>query len=319
LSDPKRQHTIPRVYLENFKDEDGRLSVFSKRRRELLRPKPDDALIRKYYYSQPVEGAPNAEHVIETRLLNDLETRYPALYSQLCGETDIDLDLLFKTLLMMRSRSPAFREAFELGLADLVDDQRRSIPPSLLESAPEEIPDIWDKLVVTIDPHRSLIAMAHYIREYTDGITSCSFSIMLAPRGAELITSDNPVIWFEKGRKARAYQVYPNMASRNTRLIFPLDKRRLLVGRQRKDEEPLVRKQVRMLSRRELHEANMLQLGCAWDDVVGKLRLPKNDFDYYSQVAPKLVIKHFDPDRDEFFLDETRLDIMRTKPKFSPR
>ena len=131
MTDPKRHHTISRVYLENFHDDDGRLSVYSKRRNTNLRPKPKDALVRSFYYSQPLDGIENAEHGIETKLLNELETQYPELYDQLVKDKAVNLDLMYQTLLMMRSRSPAFREAFELGLADYVDKFRAGIPRAL--------------------------------------------------------------------------------------------------------------------------------------------------------------------------------------------
>jgi Protein of unknown function (DUF4238) len=167
MSIPKRQHTIPRVYLESFVDGDGRLTVWSKRRKATLRPTPSDALIRSYYYSQPVDGIDNANHSIETDLLGGLETDYPSFLAAALGaKSSIDIELFLHTILMLRSRSAAFRELFELGLSDLVDKHIKEIPLDELPLPPEQFPDLMDHMVVTIDPHRSLHAMAYYIVNY---------------------------------------------------------------------------------------------------------------------------------------------------------
>lgn len=318
MSHPKEHHTVPRVYLENFTDDDGRLTVYSKRREQYLRPTPQKALVRYYYYSQPVDGIDRENHDIETKLLHDLEDAYPALYESLLHKKEnVDLEVLFQTLLMIRSRSPSFREAFELGLADLVDSFRRGLPkPQVPDEISAKYPDIWNQIVVSIDPHRSLCAMAHYITEYARCIIDCSYAIWHAPKGCEFITSDNPVIWYERSERSVGNVVYPRISNRRTRVIFPLNKQKILYGRLRRDREPYLRLDEKELSRQAMREINELQLGCAWDDVVGNIKLPQESRKKYSLVSPHMKIDHFEDKTNHFILSKTTLAPLRPKHKF---
>jgi hypothetical protein len=239
MSKPKGHHVIPETYLNNFICEDGRISVFSKRRRNLLRPIPRKALTRYHYYSQQVEGIDNADQTIETTHFGEIETEHSRLYESLLSGTEkVDLKLLFSTLLNFRSRSPAFREPFELGLADMVERVRKTLPPIDLPYIPEEIRELVDKAVISIDPHRSLIAMAHYIKHYTQPIISMSYKVLQAPKNTYFMTSDNPVVWFERGQKLKMEIVYNNISTPKTHVVFPLDKKHVLIGRPRRRDEP---------------------------------------------------------------------------------
>lgn len=317
MSVPKRQHVVPKVYLKNFTDLDGRLSLYSKRQQKSLRPMPKDALIKRYYYSQPLNGIENAEHIFETQLLTSIETKYNRLYSSLVTqEGPVDLELMFETLVSMRSRSPAFREPFELGLAGFVDKARLAMPRSTFPPPPEKFPDLWDNLAVAIDPHRSLLAMPHYIREYTSAIIGCSYSVWTVPSGSELATSDNPVVWFEKRRMGLEETVYPLKLTQRTRVVMPLDKAHVLVGRRKQAGEPDFRPGITELSRPMLRQINELQLGCCWDYFVGTAKLSRQGRATYSKKAPEMEITNFDPDTNMFDLKEIRLGNLRTKQKY---
>ena len=319
MSTPKRQHTTPRVYLANFVDSDNRLTVYSKRRKNWLKPKPKDALIRSYYYSQPVEGVENVEHGIETEILGNLETQYPALYEQLTNDQTVNLDLMFQTLVMMRSRSPAFREAFEIGLANMVDIHFQGIPSAELPEPPKTFPDIRAHAVVTIDPHRSLTAMPHYIKEYCTSISGSSYVVATAPRGAEFLTSDNPVIWYEKGPKFAERTVYSNVLTSRTRVVFPLNKKMALFGRLRRANEPWFRRGLVGVTKEIVREANEVQVACAWDNIVGTNNLPKRVWLMATRVVPKMNIVNFDPSENKFVLAETTLGPMTAKHKHTYR
>lgn len=318
MSNPKRHHTIPRVYLDNFKDGDGRLTVYSKRQKKALRPEPKDALIRSYYYSQPVDGVEHADHTMEITLLGGIETNYNRLYCTLIEQdADVDLELMFKTLLMLRARSPAFREAFELGLSDMVDKFSKSLPVSDFPDPPPGFPDLLEKLVISIDPHRSMSAMAHYVRFYAQAIISCCYSVRRLPKGSELITSDNPVIWYETRQPFSKERVYLNEATPRTRVVLPLNKSHVLLGRKRQLNEPPFKRGIRTLEKRILNEINELQIGCAWDHFIGNAKLPKQRFEYYSCRAPLLHIPKYNPDNNSFELDHISLGPIRKKHKFS--
>lgn len=317
MSIPKRQHTIPRVYLENFVDSDDRLTVWSKRRKQTQRPFPGDALIRSYYYSQPVDGVDNANHSIETDLLGGIETSYPKLLrAVLSGEKDIDLELLLHTILMLRSRSAAFREPFEIALSDLVEKQIKSIPSKELPPPPKNFPDIRDHLVVTIDPHRSLHAMAYYITNYARPITFMEWTVRSAPKGRELLTSDNPVVWYERGFGASLPVIYTRNPTLKTRAVVPVTRTEALVGR------PSATGDIRFLGRGPelsgelIRECNRIQMACSWDDVVMSAKLPKLDIERFGGLAPRMDISHYEPESGAFLLNEEYLGSFRKKYKF---
>uniref|UniRef100_UPI003463B9B7 DUF4238 domain-containing protein n=1 Tax=Ruegeria arenilitoris TaxID=1173585 RepID=UPI003463B9B7 len=308
---------IPRVYLENFSEDDGRLTVYSKRREKTLRPKPKDALIRAYYYSQPEGGIENAQHAIETDFLGGIETNYPELIEQISSRRLPDLELLYLIMYMMRSRSPAFREAFELGLADKVNRIRLRIPKSEIPTPPVSMPDLWENLKVSIDPHRSLIAMAYYVENYLDVLFESRFQVAYAPRGQEFLTSDNPVVWYDVARNGEVKTVYPNLPNQSTRVVFPLTKKIALVGRYRQGMGNSFDSRAKVLTKNGIRQINEIQLACAWDEIVGNIRLPKISFNRFSKVAPKLHIAHYNSDSGAFVLSGTSLGPLREKAKFS--
>lgn len=318
MSNPKRQHIVPRVYLENFVESDNRLTVFSKRRRKILRPKPKDTLIRKYYFSQPVQGKPNSDHSIETGIFNHVETKYPELYRAFQKEgASPDLGAMYQTILMLRCRSPAFREAYELALADILDDVRKSIPLPETPSELSHIPDLWDRVKSSIDPHRSITGMVHYMNNYTSAVTACSYSIKLAPKGTTFLTSDNPVIWFDKSEPWPCGEIYPRDVTINTRVFLPLNRTTVLWGRPARTGEAWFRNSRMELSRKLVLKANEMQLACAWDEVVGEIELPSQAFRKLSKLCPRMRITHFSPNRDEFLLERTELHPLREKYRFT--
>jgi hypothetical protein len=306
--------------LEKFADHDGRLTVRSKRAGTITRPLPGEALTRRYYYSQPVDGKNNADHKIETDLFGKIESRFPELFSSLIsGDTEIDTELLLHTILMFRSRSPAFREAFELGLADLVERVSRSIPRTEFPPPPAEIPDIWDRIIIAIDPHRSIQAMAYYINNYATPLARFEWCLKFTPGKTRLPTSDNPVIWYENGFGSKIPSIYTDVVTNNTRAIFPLSREAVLVGRRSRTGDFRYIGHAGELSIRQLHEINALQVSCAWDGIVGTVSLPSALMMRLTKLAPRIDIERFDPETGAYLISSTYLDGLRKKHKFTAR
>lgn len=59
-----------------------------------------------------------------------------------------------------------------------------------------------------------------------------------------------------------------------------------------------------------------MQLACAWDVVIGTAKLARRSRNYYEELAPYMKIIDFNPDRNEFVLEETTLKPLRSKHKF---
>jgi hypothetical protein len=315
---PKRHHTIPRVYLESFVEQDQRLTVWSKRRKNYLRPITTEALIRGHYYSQPVNGQLNADQSVESIVLNDIETRYPMLLSQLRSpDLEVDVLLLLETMLSFRARSVAFREPFELGLADYVHRVAASIPRSEFPPPPIGFEDIWNSVGVAIDPHRSLIAMAYYVQRYASILGRLEYSVRTTPKGVMLFTSDNPVVWYERGFGVASPVIYSLGVSKYTRAIFPISHNEVVVGIPSKTSDISFNPVRSELSRQQVREINELQLACAWDHLIGIARMPKQSWDRNATLAPRMEIDYFNPNTGEFWIKRNYLDELRAKVKYS--
>ena len=217
---------------------------------------------------------------------------------------------------MLRSRSPSFREAFELGLSDLVARFAKTIPRAELPIPPKDMPNILDQIVITIDPHRSIHAMGLYIKNYASILTRFEYSLQLAPRGISLLTSDNPVVWYNNGYGTALPVIYPQDLTNNTRAILPIDKETALIGKPSPTGSFKYKGYAGVLSARQVREINELQVACAWDQVVGVIALPMRSIDRLSRLAPKIDIGHFNADSGEFYILDTYLSQIRNKHKF---
>jgi hypothetical protein len=267
-----------------------------------------------------VNGVERSDHAIETDLFGGIETRYPDLFQSIVsGRLDIDIELFVHTVLMLRSRSPAFREAFELALADFVESHISTIPKGEIPPPPKDFPNLWDQLVITIDPHRSIQAMAYYITNYATILTRLEWSIRRAPKNSNLLTSDNPVVWYEKGYGNSLPSIFPQVPTSKTRAILPITPKLALVGKVSPAKDFRYIGYSGELSSQQVREINELQLACSWDDVVGKISLPKTRFDQLKEVAPRMLITEFNPDNGHFLIWSTYLNSIRNKHKFSRR
>lgn len=314
MPNPKRHHTIPRVYLEAFTDDDGRLTIYSKRQKNKLRQLPKKALIRKNYYSQPTENEDEVNLAFEVDTLGKIENAFPALRSALLsGELDIEPQKIIDLVGSLRVRSPSFREPFELGLADLVVDTANALP---LPPLPRDLPDWFDPrkhIQATIDPHRSIHAMVHYIKTYGSVIGEFEYSVREAPKNREFLCSDSPVIWFDWEPGEKLPIIFPFRICQRTRLVVPLSKKVALWGRPSRSGDFKFTGRAGMLSDRNVSRVNFLQVACSWDQIVGKARVPKALWEKASILAPHFSVTHFDPDTNKYILESIDLRHLRKK------
>jgi hypothetical protein len=320
VSVPKQHHSVPRVYLENFVDSDGRLTIFSKRRSQTLRPKPSNALTRFHYFSQPVNGIENADQSFESGLLNNIETKFPDLLRSLqYKDQEIDIDILIETILSMAIRTPSFREPFEIGLADYVDRATKSLSITELPPPPPGLEDILDHIVVAIDPHRSLHAMNHYLKNYAGVLATLEYRVLFAPKGETILTSDNPIIWYESGYQKQRPSICRLLPTNKTRAVLPLSPKMVLVGRKSPTGDFSFSRNTRRLNRSEIREINEMQTACSWDYIIGTAKLPSVSKSRFLNVSPKYTISHYNPETNDFDISNVELAKHRGKHKFKRR
>ncbi|MBF0092943.1 MAG: DUF4238 domain-containing protein [Alphaproteobacteria bacterium] len=197
----KRHHYVPRAYLRPFCDGQGRLRVYRKDEPEkIICQSPDNFGFHKYYYSQPSEDG-GRDNCLED-LFSKLESKWPPLVDGLRRGDDIgdseSLGVLLDFIALQRARVPAARDMIERIRAEQVMSTTRVMDASgLLPPKPPGHGDILDHLEVAIDPHQSLLEM----KPLMDGIDRVFSEIGLGAlhnkTDIPLLTSDNPVIWFD--------------------------------------------------------------------------------------------------------------------------
>ena len=133
---------------------------------------------------------------------------------------------------LQRARVPAARDAFEHMRADAVLILAKELQKAgKLPPTPVGCEDLFDRVVVSIDPETSLRAMPIVLKGMTERILpKLGFGVLENTTNIDLITSDNPVIWFvpyDDEERIRPYEMHPDLP---LELLFPLSPKLLLYG-----------------------------------------------------------------------------------------
>jgi hypothetical protein len=86
----------------------------------------------------------------------------------------------------------------ELSLAEQVKATARALHRAgRLPPPPKEFPDVVDKLEVSIDPYRSILAMTDLAKGVGQVIDALSYQILHNETGDQFLTTDSPVCYFD--------------------------------------------------------------------------------------------------------------------------
>jgi hypothetical protein len=228
-NEKKRHHYVPVAYLSAFTDERGR--VFAYRKDDPQKPlyvRPSEIAFQRYYYSQPMSDGGQDNNRIED-FFSTVESNWPGILAKCQAReylTVQDVTHVFEFLGMMRVRVPAARDAVEAILASSV-----KIVGKMMEDAgelPPPPPDLADylkleNLEVAIDPHRSIHAMATLAKGFAAVANVIGLEVLHLPDGETLITSDNPVIYFDPDIPEHSLLPYTVRPPRGAvELLFPI-------------------------------------------------------------------------------------------------
>ncbi len=231
----KRHHYVPVTYLRQFVDANGQLIVFRKDDPERpFRQRPEAMAFERYYYSQIDADGVRDDDSFET-LFSQLEGRWTPIVDALRRRETMfpDAGNLVTFLALMRVRGPAFRDMIELQLAQIVHtemavlERAGEIEPPPMGLSPADI-------IVSIDPHRSLMAMAEGLKSIGELMETLHFDVLHNQTGTDFLTSDNPVLYFDPRvsfSRLRPYTVAGPFAP--IELLFPIAPDMLLRGRLR--------------------------------------------------------------------------------------
>lgn len=230
--DKRRHHYVPVTYLNEFRDASGKVVAYPKDEpTRVFKSKPDRIAYENFYYSQVTPDGRADNNTLED-LFSQVETVWPALLKDLDEGQPLGAraGALFEFISLLRVRVPAARDAVELFDAQAVRmtmrhlDARGDLPPwpTGLDA---------DKVVISIDPNRSLQAMPYLLNGVAGLMGRLGFEVIRNTSTQDFITSDNPVIHYDPSQPADRLRPYDTPPGRPAELLLPLTRRLLLRGR----------------------------------------------------------------------------------------
>jgi hypothetical protein len=252
----KRHHYVPVSYLARFRDDDGYLYAYRKDDPEkCLRSRPEAIGFQKYYYSQPLPDGGYDHNVFEDGLAR-LEGDWAELAARLSAAERVgreEVAYLLGFVGLQRVRVPAARDLAERALAHEVTKELRALDAAgALDPKPAGLENILDLVQVTIDPHKSLEAMAPLLQRLGPVLDCVGYQIIHNHTGLSFITSDNPVSYFDPSVRETDMQPYRvNVPKQPMELSFPIDPWTMLRGHS-DDRQRFVRKGLKHVEVKDL-------------------------------------------------------------------
>lgn len=232
---PKLHHYVPQVYLRAFTNENGRLTAYRKDDPKSPHPKlPREVGAQNNYYAQPLPDG-SLDRGLE-KFFQLTEDRWPSIVESFKSSGQLSEDLVepfYQFMGAMRVRGPASRDAAELTYAEQVRMagevlQRRgdlpSPPPGLEEALSMK------NLVLKVDPHQSIHALPHMLDGFSKVLEYLGFCVVRNETPIDLITSDNPVVYFDPTVSENALRPYAIQNGPPIELMFPITPKLLIVG-----------------------------------------------------------------------------------------
>lgn len=234
MSNPKRHHFIPVIYLKSFCANDGFVTVYRKDDPSVShRCAPSNAGLERYYYAQ-VDEYGNIDTSTLEILFGRLESFWPKIVQELKAKRDVNgfREEILAFIGLQRARVPAARDAYELMRADSVlhlakfMKEHGQLPPE-----PPGCEGLLDRVRVSVDPQSSLQAIPLVLKGFSELVLPrVGFRILHNETKIDFITSDNPVIWYVPHKKEQMIQPYESEPSLPLELIFPVSPKIIIYG-----------------------------------------------------------------------------------------
>jgi len=229
----KSHHYVPQAYLRSFCDADGRVHVYRKDDpAKELRLAPQNAAIRKYYYSQPTPSGEFNHDALED-VFSVVESDWPGIIDGFRSGRNMNAHLkaIASFMVLQRVRVPAFRDAVERQLAAGVKAEMQIVISSgdfpELRVCKRELLDCVD---IAIDPHQSIHAMILLMKGIGRLIDSIGLVVVRNDTKVPFISSDNPVSWYDPSLPEEEIRPYGIMLDGHIELLFPIAPDLLILG-----------------------------------------------------------------------------------------
>ncbi|PKF90561.1 hypothetical protein CW306_03390 [Bacillus sp. BA3] len=237
VSNPKKQHFVPQVYLNYFADEASYFNIFDKSLDKIWRQTPANAGYSTHFYTVEIEG--EKDFFIEKLLAESVDSLYSRLIKKieekepLTKNDKIDLSTF---IAYQHLRTPAQRKNYNnmvisshKKINKLVFSMKKN-KGQLEDYTVSEIESLSDTFIngkydVDVPKERSLGFMLDFSKEMTTMLSNHNFIILEASKRAEFITSDNPYCMV----KEKWSENWSGFGVINTTKFFPLTPKYLLV------------------------------------------------------------------------------------------
>jgi uncharacterized protein DUF4238 len=199
---------------------------------KLIHQSPRNAAFEKHYYAQPKQDG-GIDHNSLEDLFSTLESKWPMIVEKLHRQDNVNetLEEIFQFIALQRVRVPAARDASEAMLAVQVQstlgllDATGRLPPK-----PPGFEDILKRIEVSIDPHRSIHAMAEMMRGVGRLLDLVGIGALKNLTERPFVTSDNPVIWFDPSIAEAKMLPYTVSPTGPIVLLFPVSPKLMIYG-----------------------------------------------------------------------------------------
>jgi hypothetical protein len=244
MSEPKHHHYIPETYLENFCGADRALWLYDKWEGRSFPSKPDSVLKQHLYYAQPDHERKTWNYNLEHFFSEKIETRWPATVQMIESgpKTARELMNLYMFLYATRVRVPNCRKSIEYSLRQQVrvvsgmirnkeylENEKQGIATinKALNASFKNMEELYDAGIIdiTIDPHRSLLAMADLARGFSRVVLMIQFLFIKNCTSIDFNCSDNPIVYFPWGQQPNECEPYRINPRKPFEFIFPVTKR----------------------------------------------------------------------------------------------
>lgn len=233
MEEKKRHHYVPKAYLKHFTAPDGKLFVYRKDNpTNPYRVTPENAALRRYYYSQPKEEGGWDNNALEDHF-STVEGQWPDVMDRVMARENLSacIEALYMFVALQRVRVPATRDMHELMRADAVMALARQLQASgKLPPTPPGHEDLLDKVNVSIDPHTSIRAIPDALKAVGMVLDLLGLHVIENETALPFLTTDNPVIWYDPSIPEWSRLPYRVVPTGHIEMCFPLSPTRLLYG-----------------------------------------------------------------------------------------
>lgn len=257
MPDNKSHHYVPRFYLRNFSRSGKSVDLFNIDGERLIKNAPiKGQCCRDYFYGKDLE---------QEKSLSSVEGEVATLFKIIMDQVRLPHKFTAGHLLL------CFHIATQAGrtqyAADVVNEMTDGMWKEVMKHDPKVTQDMLAQVKFGYD-NPALVSIGHAALGFPL-LMDLECRVLLAPRGTEFITSDNPVVMYNQFMLWRTGGSNTGLASKGLQIFFPIWPFLTLVMYDR-DVYHFGRAKsalVHMASAIDVHELNMLQFIAATKNV----------------------------------------------------